>query len=135
MPGGKFTDHVFSAMKEKDILRMEGPFGSFFLREDSDKPIVLLASGTGFPIKALIERTLATWAASAPWCMYWGKPQGGPYLSSWAEQVAQAWPLLRFVPVLSEADAGWTGRTGFVHQAVMADLPTSRATRSALRCR
>ena len=57
MPGGKFTDHVFGAMKEKDILRMEGPFGSFFLREDSDKPIVLLASGTGFaPIKALIEQ-------------------------------------------------------------------------------
>ena len=56
MPGGKFTDHVFGAMKEKEILRMEGPFGSFFLREDADKPIVLLASGTGFaPIKAIIE--------------------------------------------------------------------------------
>ena len=56
MPGGRFTDHVFNAMKEKEILRVEGPFGSFFLREDSDKPIVLLASGTGFaPIKALIE--------------------------------------------------------------------------------
>ena len=56
MPGGKFTDHVFGAMKEKDILRMEGPFGSFFLREDSDKPMILLASGTGFaPIKAIIE--------------------------------------------------------------------------------
>jgi CDP-4-dehydro-6-deoxyglucose reductase len=50
---GKFTDHVFGAMKEKEILRIEGPFGSFFLREDSDKPMVLLASGTGFaPIKA-----------------------------------------------------------------------------------
>jgi len=56
MPGGKFTDHVFGAMKERDILRMEGPFGSFFLREDSDKPMVLLASGTGFaPIKAIVE--------------------------------------------------------------------------------
>ena len=56
MPGGKFTDHVFGAMKEKEILRIEGPFGSFFLREDSHKPIVLLAAGTGFaPIKALIE--------------------------------------------------------------------------------
>jgi CDP-4-dehydro-6-deoxyglucose reductase len=48
MPGGKFTDHVFGGMKEKEILRVEGPFGSFFLREDSDKPIILLASGTGF---------------------------------------------------------------------------------------
>ena len=56
MPGGKFTDHVFSTMKEKEIQRIEGPYGSFYLREDSDKPIVLLASGTGFaPIKAIIE--------------------------------------------------------------------------------
>ena len=51
MPGGKFTDHVFGAMKEKEILRVEGPFGSFFLREDSEKPMVFLASGTGFAPK------------------------------------------------------------------------------------
>jgi len=54
--GGAFTDHVFRTMKERDILRFEGPFGTFFLRDESDKPIVLVASGTGFaPIKALIE--------------------------------------------------------------------------------
>ena len=57
MPGGKFTDQVFGTLKEKDIVRMEGPFGSFHLREESDKPMVLLASGTGLaPVKALIER-------------------------------------------------------------------------------
>jgi CDP-4-dehydro-6-deoxyglucose reductase len=124
MPGGKFTDHVFSVMKEKDILRMEGPFGSFFLREDSAKPIVLLASGTGFaPIKALIEHARHT-GSQRPMVLYWGGRKAKDlYLSSWAEQVAKEWPLLRFVPVLSEADAGWAGRTGFVHQAVMADLP------------
>ena len=72
MPGGKFTDHVFGAMKEKDILRMEGPFGSFFLREESDKPIVLLASGTGFaPIKALIEQ-LHHLGSIRPVRLYWG---------------------------------------------------------------
>ncbi len=55
MPGGLFTDQVFSTLKEKDILRIEGPFGSFLPRESS-KPMILLASGTGFaPIKALIE--------------------------------------------------------------------------------
>src|ERR1700742_1676197 len=56
MPGGTFTDHVFNTMKEREILRFEGPLGTFFLREDSAKPIVLIASGTGFaPIKALVE--------------------------------------------------------------------------------
>ena len=72
LPGGKFTDHVFGAMKEKEILRVEGPFGSFFLREDSDKPIVLLASGTGFaPIKALLEH-MQFKGITRPTTLYWG---------------------------------------------------------------
>jgi len=126
MPGGKFTDHVFGAMKEKDILRMEGPFGSFFLREDSDKPIVLLASGTGFaPIKALIEHMQAK-GITRPATLYWGcRNRADLYQHDWALQAAAANPWLRYVPVLSEprpAEA-WTGRTGFVHAAVMADLP------------
>jgi CDP-4-dehydro-6-deoxyglucose reductase, E3 len=126
MPGGKFTDHVFSVLKEKDILRIEGPFGSFFLREDSAKPIVLLASGTGFaPIKAIIEH-LEFKGLTRPAVLYWGcRSRADLYLHEWAEQAAQRCPWLRYVPVLSEAKSEdrWSGRTGFVHQAVMHDLP------------
>jgi CDP-4-dehydro-6-deoxyglucose reductase len=126
MPGGKFTDQVFSTMKEKDILRLEGPFGSFFLREDSDKPLVLLASGTGFaPIKALIEH-MAHKGHTRPAVLYWGcRAKTDLYLHDWALQAARELPWLRYVPVLSEArpEDAWTGRTGFVHQAVMQDLP------------
>jgi CDP-4-dehydro-6-deoxyglucose reductase len=72
LPGGLFTDHVFGAMKEKEILRIEGPFGSFFLREDSDKPIVFVASGTGFaPIKSIIE-TAQKKGVQRPMTLYWG---------------------------------------------------------------
>jgi CDP-4-dehydro-6-deoxyglucose reductase, E3 len=126
MPGGKFTDHVFGAMKEKDILRVEGPFGSFFLREASDKPLVLLASGTGFaPIKALIEH-MEFKGITRPAVLYWGcRSKADLYLHEWAEAAAARLPQLHYVPVLSEPkpEDGWTGRTGFVHQAVMADLP------------
>jgi len=126
MPGGKFTDHVFGAMKEKDILRVEGPFGSFFLREASDKPMVLLASGTGFaPIKALIEH-IEFKGITRPTVLYWGcRSKADLYLHDWAEAAAARLPHLRYVPVLSEpkTEDGWTGRTGLVHQAVMTDLP------------
>jgi CDP-4-dehydro-6-deoxyglucose reductase len=126
MPGGKFTDHVFSALKEKDILRVEGPFGTFFLREDSDKPIVLLASGTGFaPIKAIIEQIRAK-GINRQVVLYWGcRVKADLYMNDWAEQAAADMPNLRYVPVLSEPkpEDGWAGRTGFVHQVVMADLP------------
>lgn len=126
LPGGKFTDHVFSEMKERDILRIEGPFGSFFLREDSTKPLILLASGTGFaPIKALIQR-LQHLGSPRPAVLYWGcRRKADLYQHDWCEQQAASMPTLRYVPVLSEpepADA-WTGRTGLVHRAVMQDWP------------
>src|SRR5207344_2781035 len=101
--GGKFTDHVFGAMKEKDILRMEGPFGSFFLREDSDKPMILLASGTGFaPIKAIIEQLKHT-NSQRHAELYWGcRSKADLYLHDWVLEAAAAMPNLRYIPVLSE---------------------------------
>ena len=126
MPGGKFTDPVFTTMKEKDILRAEGPYGSFFLREDSDKPMVLLASGTGFaPIKALIEH-MQHQGITRPATLYWGgRRPADLYMSDWVETQLASMPQLRYVPVISNAtpEDAWTGRTGFVHQSVLQDHP------------
>ncbi|MEQ5837966.1 CDP-6-deoxy-delta-3,4-glucoseen reductase [Paraburkholderia acidicola] len=126
MPGGTFTDHVFNAMKERDILRFEGPFGTFFLREDSEKPIVLLASGTGFaPIKAIIEHALFK-GLDRPMKLYWGgRCKQDLYMMELAERWVKDVQNFSFVPVLSEPDAddAWTGRMGFVHRAVIEDLP------------
>ncbi len=125
MSGGLFTDQVFGSLKEKDILRMEGPFGSFLLRE-SAKPMILLATGTGFaPIKALIEQ-LQDQAIKRPAVLYWGcRSRQDLYLHDWALQAAAEMPHLRYVPVLSEPtdEDRWIGRVGLVHQAVMADCP------------
>ncbi|MGC4366461.1 CDP-6-deoxy-delta-3,4-glucoseen reductase [Hydrogenophaga sp. R2] len=126
MPGGKFTDHVFTNMKEKEILRIEGPFGSFFLREESDRPMVLLASGTGFaPIKAIIEH-MRFKGIQRPATLYWGgRRPADLYQQAWIEAQLAALPNLRYVPVVSDAlpEDGWTGRTGFVHRAVLEDQP------------
>jgi CDP-4-dehydro-6-deoxyglucose reductase len=126
MPGGKFTDQVFGTMKERDILRIEGPYGSFYLREQENKPIVLLASGTGFaPIKALIEE-MQFKGVTRPATLYWGgrRPQD-LYMDDWVKTKLTEMPNLRYVPVVSDAlpEDGWTGRTGFVHQAVLQDVP------------
>lgn len=131
-PGGAFTDAIFgtgtpsaNAVKVKDILRFEGPMGTFFLREDSARPIVFLASGTGFaPIKAVIEHMKARHIEREA-VLYWGgrRPQ-----DLYQMELAQSWahdlPWLSFVPVVSDAEPedAWTGRTGFVHQAVMEDF-------------
>ncbi|NQE48076.1 CDP-6-deoxy-delta-3,4-glucoseen reductase [Herbaspirillum rubrisubalbicans] len=126
LPGGLFTDQVFSTLKERDILRIEGPLGTFFLREDSDKPIILLASGTGFaPIKAIVEQ-LQHAGSQRPVTLYWGgrRPQD-LYLNALCQQWEQELPNFKYVPVVSNAqpEDHWSGRTGFVHRAVMEDFP------------
>ena len=121
-PGGLFTEHVFTKLKVRDLLRFEGPLGSFYLRDESDKPMILLASGTGFaPIRSIIESALEKkLEQKRPMTLYWGcRVRQDLYQM----ELAQSWvrPGFKFVPVLS--DEKWEGRTGFVHRAVMEDFP------------
>jgi len=126
MPGGRFTDLVFGSMKERDIVRIEGPMGSFYLREDSNKPLVLLASGTGFaPIKALIEH-MQERQITRPATLFWGgRRPHDLYMDDWVRAQCAVMPHLSYVPVVSDAlpEDNWQGRTGFVHQAVLEDMP------------
>jgi CDP-4-dehydro-6-deoxyglucose reductase len=113
-------------MKEKDILRFEGPLGTFFLQEDSDKPMILVASGTGFaPIKSVIEHALYL-GIDRPMTLYWGgrRPRD-IYMGELAGQWQQEHENITFIPVVSEAlpEDNWAGRSGLVHQAVINDFP------------
>ena len=126
LPGGLFTEQVFGTMKERDILRFEGPLGTFFLREDSAKPIVLLASGTGFaPLKAIVEHMIHL-QSPRPIVLYWGgrRPQD-LYMDALCRQWQATLPNFRYVAVVSDAQGAdaWQGRSGLVHRAVIDDLP------------
>ena len=121
--GGVFTRHVFDEMKERDILRIKGPLGEFRLREDSDKPIIFVADGTGFaPLRAMIEHALHI-GLQRPMYLYWGGRRAGDL---YMLDEAQRWEErgVRFTPVLSDVlpDDRWTGRNGAVHQAVLDDF-------------
>ncbi len=130
LPGGRFTDALFGVtdppVRERDVLRFEGPLGTFFLREDSDRPIVLVASGTGFaPIKAIIEHCIAAQIAR-PMTLYWGgRRPADLYMDELCRRWQQEIAGFSYVPVISDAlpEDHWGGRTGFVHRAVMDDLP------------
>ncbi len=123
--GGAFTDHVFNKMKEREILRFEGPLGTFFLREDSDKPIIFVASGTGFaPIKGIIEHAFYK-ESRRKMIMYWGaRKLSDLYMLHLPQQWQREHDNFEFIPVLSEAlpEDRWQGRSGLVHQAVMDDF-------------
>jgi CDP-4-dehydro-6-deoxyglucose reductase len=125
VPGGLFTDHVFSAMKEKDILRINGPLGSFFIREDSAKPMIFVAGGTGFgPIKAMLEHLFEE-KSPRRMVLYWGaRSVKDLYMAELPARWQQEHDNFSFIPVLSEpkAEDHWDGRTGYVHQAVLEDV-------------
>jgi NAD(P)H-flavin reductase/ferredoxin len=126
VPGGAFTTYVFNAMKPGDNLRCEGPLGSFYLREDSDRPIIFVAGSTGFaPVKSMVEHALHA-GLRRPMYLYWGvKSVGDFYMKELPERWAREHANFKFIPVLSEPspDDHWTGRTGTVHEAILHDFP------------
>ncbi len=121
--GGQFTSRVFNTMQPKDLLRIEGPHGSFFYREDARDEILMIAGGTGFaPLKGIIEHILSE-QDTRPIYLYWGvRTEGDLYMRDLAEQWATEHDNIHFVPVLSEADDSWNGRTGYLHDAVLNDF-------------
>ncbi len=124
VPNGRFTDRVFETMRAKDLLRMMGPLGNFYVRHDSARPLLMLAGGTGFaPIQSMLL-DLVERGDRRPVRLYWGvRSRRDLYADELAKTLVARHPNLTYVPVLSEpADSDdWDGRTGFVHRAAMAD--------------
>ena len=125
VPGGLFSGHVFDAMKERALLRFEGPLGTFFLREDSTAPAILMAGGTGFaPMKAILEQALHA-GCERPLHLYWGaRTRADLYLHDLAIAWTEKYPHFHYTPVLSQPlpTDHWAGRAGYVHAAVAADF-------------
>ncbi len=124
VPGGEFTDYVFERMRVGNRQRIAAPMGGFYLREDSERPLIFMAGGTGFaPLKAVIEHAFHI-GDPRPIHLYWGvRSRQDLYLGDLAEQWARQHAQLTFKAVLSEPDADWPGERGFVHEAVLRDHP------------
>jgi CDP-4-dehydro-6-deoxyglucose reductase len=124
--GGLFTDQVFHHMKEKTLLRIKGPLGTFFLREDSDRPIILIGGGTGFaPLKGILEHAFEI-GVERPIHLFWGvRARRDLYLDELPQQFVREHSNFSYTPVLSDPQPGddWDGETGFVSDAVVRAIP------------
>jgi CDP-4-dehydro-6-deoxyglucose reductase, E3 len=122
--GGDFTRRVFTEVNVGAVLRVEGPLGTFVPREDSERPMLLVAGGTGFaPIKALVEHFLHL-GSRRPMHLYWGARRlEDLYLRQLPEQWAATTPSLHFIPVISDVEEAHGVRSGLVHEAVLEDWP------------
>ena len=126
VPGGSFTGKVFNEMKVKDMLRIQGPFGTFILRDDNTRPAILVAGGTGLaPLKSMLE-TVREEGCDRPLYLYWGARSASDlYFHQELQQWERELDCLHYTPVLSEASAAdeWSGATGWVQEAVLSDFP------------
>ncbi|NCT69039.1 MAG: 2Fe-2S iron-sulfur cluster binding domain-containing protein [Rhodanobacteraceae bacterium] len=122
--GGGFTSRVFDDLAPGALLRVEGPLGTFVPREDSERPMLLMAGGTGFaPVKALIEHFLQL-GTRRPMTLYWGaRTPDELYLRGLPERWAREVPTFRFVAVVSDAARAAGLRGGLVHEALLEDHP------------
>jgi len=120
--GGGFTGHVFNDLDADAVLRVEGPLGTFVPREDSERPLLFVAGGTGFaPVKALVEHFLHL-GTRRPIAVYWGARRAEElYLRDLPERWARESANFRFVPVISDPEQAGGLPTGLVHESVLAD--------------
>lgn len=131
IPGGSFTGHVFDEMKDRALLRIEGPLGSFYLREDSPRPVIMMAGGTGIaPLKGILDHAFYI-GFDQPIHLFWGvQAKRDLYMDALPKAWADKYPQFSYTAVLSdpgaadpeEADA-WQGETGFVNEAVLRAYP------------
>lgn len=124
--GGRFTGELFDHLKQNDIFRIEGPLGNFYLRDNSARPVILLAGGTGFaPTKSIIEDTIARGIPRLIY-LYWGaRSREDLYQHDLALSWCRRYSNIQYIPVLSNPRPhdNWAGRTGYVHDAVAKDFP------------
>jgi CDP-4-dehydro-6-deoxyglucose reductase/ferredoxin-NAD(P)+ reductase (naphthalene dioxygenase ferredoxin-specific) len=123
MTGGAASRYIVRSLRLGETVRLEGPFGSAHLREHHRGPILAIAGGSGLaPIKSIVETALRR-GARQPIHLYFGvRDERDLYLERHFDALAAAHPNLRFTPVLSEPQRPTPRRTGFVHEAVAADL-------------
>ena len=126
VPDGQFGDYVFEGMKEKTLLRIEGPMGSYYLREETGRPVILIGGGTGFaPLKGMLEHAFQS-GFTQPIHLFCGvRALRDLYMDKTARRWAEEHSNLDYTPVLSEPDEAdnWQGKTGYVHQAVVEAYP------------
>ena len=122
VPDGHYSPQVKDHVAVKDIIRIQGPFGTYFLRKEEQQPIMLVAGGTGFaPIKALVEDAIESDFKQAI-TLYWGvRTETDLYQDSLARQWLSSIDNFTYVPVLSEEhdNSAWSGERGFVHEAIL----------------
>ena len=124
--GGQLSAYWFEQAKVNDLLRFNGPRGTFFLRPVVELDVIFLATGTGIaPILSMLAQLASAPESERPRSvtLYWG----GRHRKDHYLDPAAALPGLRYVPVMSRGDVDWGGACGHVQDVLAHDVAHGRA--------
>lgn len=123
-PGNQYAGQVIEAMIQNKVINVEGGLGDAFISQTNPQATILLAGGTGFSYALSILQQLLSKPLEAPVYLYWGtRTINDMYAFEELNTLAQQHPLFSFIPVIEIPEKDWAGRTGWVHQAVLEDIP------------
>jgi CDP-4-dehydro-6-deoxyglucose reductase len=118
--GGRFSNYLFNEAKINDLLRIEGPIGTFFYRKTHKKNIVFLATGTGIaPVKAILEnldKDIAELIDKNIYLFFGGRTEEDLFWEPKFENL-----IVNYIPVLSRSTADWQGAKGYVQDVVLSN--------------
>lgn len=123
VPGGEFTEQIFTRPAQGRLLDIQGPLGQFCYRETA-APMLLVGGGTGLaPLESMLRHVIGR-GLSRRMHLYWGcRTREDVYADDRLRQLAEQGLLAGYVSVLSEAPPGWQGERGWVHEAVLRHHP------------
>ena len=121
--GGVFSPALFSgSLKVGDVLRVRAPLGAFTLHNNSHKPLIFIATGTGFaPIKSLLHHLRDTDPSRSVHIYHGAQTADGLYDEAALHELLYLLPNARYTPVLSRADDAWQGARGYITEHVLHD--------------
>lgn len=115
--GGRLSNYWFNKANLNDLLRIEGPKGTFFLR-DKSKSLIFLATGTGIaPIISILEGLDADldFNQTESISLFWGNREMRDFV--WEPEFKKI--KVDYFPVISRHNNEWHGETGYVQDAAM----------------
>ena len=120
--------HLLQQHQLQQPVQAEIGLGQAQFRTDSERPVILVAGGTGFSYVYSIAQSIAAAKLDRPVFVYWGvREQQALYHHEVMQQWAAQNSKYRFIPVVQQPDSHWQGRTGMVHQAVLDDFVSLEA--------
>jgi len=118
-----YAMQAIEKIKSSESVSIEAPLGNAYLREESQRPLLLLAGGTGFSyIKSMFEH-LAEHKSERPLIVYWGlRTKQASYELEQTKAMVESLPQAKFIPVIEQEEDDWQGKVGLVHQVAMQDI-------------